>query len=80
MPPAEIWHERCTRRRAMDDSKTMLLVATKVKAAIKDCGYNTSGDVIDALNVHVQRLVREACERAGANGRKTVRAHDFPPS
>lgn len=54
-----------------------LLVGSKVKAAIKGAGCNTGGDATDALNEYVYWLIDQATRRAGANGRKTVRAHDF---
>ena len=55
----------------------VLLVGSKVKAAIKDAGCNTGGDAIEGLNGWVHWLVGQATARAAANGRKTVRAHDF---
>lgn len=55
----------------------MLLVASKVKQMIKDAGCNTAGDALDGLNSYVGWLVSQAAKRAGENGRKTVRAHDF---
>jgi hypothetical protein len=57
--------------------KEMLLVASKVKSMIKDAGCNTAGDALDGLNGYVGWLVQQAAKRAGENGRKTVRAHDF---
>ncbi len=55
----------------------VLLVASKVKQAIKAAGCNTSGDAVDGLNDWVGFLIRQATARAKANGRKTVRRHDF---
>ncbi len=55
----------------------MLLVGSKVKAAIKAAGCNTASDAIEGLNCWVGWLIDQATKRAGANGRKTVRAHDF---
>ncbi len=55
----------------------MLLVASKVRQMIKDAGCNTSGDALEGLNSYVGWLVHQAAKRAGENGRKTVRAHDF---
>jgi hypothetical protein len=54
-----------------------LLVASKVKAMIKGADCNTAGDALDGLNNYVGWLVQQATARAKANGRKTVRAHDF---
>ena len=55
----------------------MLLVASKVKAILKDAGCNTAGDALEGLNGYVGWLVQQAAKRAAENGRKTVRAHDF---
>lgn len=54
-----------------------LLVASKVKGMIKAADCNTAGDALDGLNNYVGWLVTQATQRAKANGRKTVRAHDF---
>jgi histone H3/H4 len=58
-------------------SAESLLVASKVRAAIKDAGYKTSGDAMEGLNAWVGWLIQQATARAGKNDRKTVRAHDF---
>lgn len=55
----------------------VLLVGSKVKAAIKEADCNTGGDALDGLNAWVHWLIGQATARAAANGRKTVRAHDF---
>ena len=55
----------------------MLLVGSKVKAAIKSGGCNTSGDALEGLNAVVAWYIEQATKRAKANGRKTVRPHDF---
>ena len=55
----------------------VLLVQSKVKQMIKDLNCNTAGDALDGLNAYVGWLVVQAAKRADANGRKTVRAHDF---
>ena len=54
-----------------------LFVSSKVKAAIKAAGCNTAGDALDGLNGWMYWLIQQATKRASANGRKTVRAHDF---
>ena len=58
-------------------SGEVLLVGSKVKQAIKDADCNTGGDAIEGLNGWVHWLIGQATARAAANGRKTVRAHDF---
>jgi hypothetical protein len=55
----------------------MLLVGSKAKAVIKKAGCNTSGDALEGLNGWAHWLIMQATKRAKANGRKTVRAHDF---
>jgi histone H3/H4 len=57
--------------------KEMLLVGSKVKALLKKAKCNTAGDALEGLNEWVYWLVDEATKRAKANGRKTVRRHDF---
>jgi hypothetical protein len=55
----------------------VLVVGSKVRAMIKAGGCNVAGDAIEGLNAVVYYYVDQACKRAAANGRKTVRAHDF---
>ena len=52
-------------------------MTSKVKAGVKAHGCNFGGDSIDAVNMLVHWYIEQACQRASANGRKTVRAHDF---
>jgi len=61
-------------------SNEVLVVASKVKAAIQAKGCNTGGDAVEGLNQWVNWLVDQAAARAKANGRKTVRGHDFMSS
>lgn len=53
----------------------MLVVKAKLKEAAQ--GYNVSGDLAEALDKKVNELVKSACARAEANGRKTVMAKDL---
>ena len=55
----------------------MLLVSSKVKAVLKHHKCNTAGDALEGLNGWAYWLIEQAAKRAQANGRKTVRAHDF---
>ena len=55
----------------------LLVVGSKVKEAVKGAGCNMAGDFPDALSGTVGGLVSKACERAKANGRKTVRPEDL---
>jgi histone H3/H4 len=64
-------------KKSSSANKEMLLVGSKVKAAIKEANCNTAGDALDGLNLWVHWLIQQATARASSNGRKTVRAHDF---
>jgi histone H3/H4 len=66
-------------RRINDMAKKMepLVIASKAKAILKKAGCNTSGDALDGLNGIVYYYLDQAAKRAKANGRKTVRVHDF---
>jgi hypothetical protein len=55
----------------------MLLVGSKTKAALKAHGVNVASDALDGLNNIVYWHLDQATRRAAANGRKTVRSHDF---
>ena len=58
-------------------TKDTLLVKSKVREYIKTIGeFNVGGDFIDALNVRVQALIKEATDRTAQNGRKTVQGKD----
>ena len=52
-----------------------LIVKSKIKEAVK--GLNVAGDVANALNKKVEKLLEEAAERAKANGRRTLQARDL---
>jgi hypothetical protein len=52
-----------------------LVVKAKIKDAAK--GFNVAGDFADALSDKVQQLINDACERAKANGRRTVMSKDI---
>ncbi len=58
-------------------STEILLVGSKVRAEIKEAGFNFGGDALEGLNGWVHWHIEQATARAAANGRKTVRAHDF---
>lgn len=55
----------------------MLIVGSKVKNMLREHGCNTGGDALEGLNAYIYWLVEQAGKRADANGRKTVRSHDF---
>ena len=54
-----------------------LVVASKVKAVIRDKGLQTSSDALDALNKRVHELLDQAVARAQANKRATVKPQDI---
>jgi len=64
---------RAPKKAAME----MLLVGSKTKTALKGHGLNVAGDALDSLNALVYHYIDQAAKRAAANGRKTVRGHDF---
>jgi histone H3/H4 len=52
-----------------------LIVKSKIKSAVPE--MNVAGEVVDALNKKVEQLLKEAVERAKANGRRTLQARDL---
>jgi len=54
-----------------------LVVASKVKAVIKEKGCQTSSDALDALNKKIHDMLAEAVSRAQANKRSTVKPQDI---
>lgn len=71
--------KKTTRKKAAPKKAAaeMLLVGSKTKVALKKYGVNVAGDALDGLNGLVYWYIEQAAKRAKANGRKTVRAHDF---
>jgi len=54
----------------------MLLVGSKVKAALRAQGVNVGEGTLEALNGMIHWYATQAALRAKANGRKTTRPHD----
>jgi len=54
-----------------------LVVKSTVKNTLKASGCNTASDALEGLEKVVKNAVAQAAARAKANGRKTVRSHDF---
>lgn len=50
-----------------------------VKSQVKDVAgeFSVSADFVEELNRKVDQLVKDACRRAEANGRKTVMGKDL---
>ena len=60
------------------DTHEILVVASKLKAFIKDRGdMNTSADVMERLSDYLRSQCDQAIAHAKADGRKTVMARDF---
>jgi histone H3/H4 len=54
-----------------------LVVASKVKAIIKEKGCQTSSDALEALNQRIHAMLGDAVSRAQANKRSTVKPQDI---
>ncbi len=52
-----------------------LIVKSKIKEAVPE--LQVAAEVADALNKKVLDLLKEASERAKANGRRTLQARDL---
>ncbi|MBI3334694.1 DUF1931 domain-containing protein [Candidatus Pacearchaeota archaeon] len=52
-----------------------LIIKSKIKAAVPD--LSVAGEVPDALNKKVLKLLEEAATRAKLNGRRTLQARDI---
>ena len=57
-------------------NREVLVVASKVKAYVRDRGMNTSGDAICCLSEKLYHILDEATARTSANGRKTLKPQD----
>ena len=54
----------------------VLVVASKVRAHLKECGVKMSGELIGRLNEKVKALLDDAASRAQGNKRATVKPQD----
>lgn len=61
----------------MAQSREMLVVASKIKDAVKAAGCQSSGELPEAVSERVHELIESAAERAKQNGRATVRPYDL---
>lgn len=57
-------------------SEETLVVASKVKAVIKEKGCQTSSDALQELNTRIHAMLDDAVKRAQANKRSTVKPQD----
>jgi histone H3/H4 len=64
-------------KKAKKSGGEVLIVASKMKDAIRGHDCNVSSDVLEALNARVYAMIEDAVNRCKANGRKTVRGYDF---
>lgn len=54
---------------------TEIIIKSKIKSAVPE--LSVSGDVPEALNKKVLKLLEDAANRARANGRRTLQARDL---
>ena len=55
-----------------------LVVVSKIKKLVKDAGYRTGGDYIDALSAKISQIVLSSVEKVKAeNKKKTLGAEDL---
>lgn len=54
-----------------------LIIKSNIREAVKEKIPNVAEEVEDALNKKVQEMLDKACERAKANGRRTLHARDL---
>ncbi len=58
--------------------KISLITTSKIKSFIKeDGGLKTSATAIDALNLKVETIIKDAIASCKADGRKTLQDRDF---
>jgi len=64
-------------RKAAPKNREMLVVASKVKAYVRNKGMNTSADALGCLSDKLYCVLDEATDRTNANGRKTLKPQDI---
>jgi histone H3/H4 len=65
------------KKASKSSKKEVVIVASKMKDAIRNADCNVAGDAIEHLNEIVHHIITQATKRAKDNGRKTVRGYDF---
>lgn len=55
----------------------VLVVGSKVKAAVKAMDLRGEGGLVEALSDHLRTVLKKAGERAKARGQSTIRAVDL---
>jgi hypothetical protein len=65
-------------RKAVDIMAEVMVVVSKIKKTVKEAGFRTGGDYIDALSKKVEDMVRASIDRVKADGKKkTLGAEDL---
>ncbi len=59
----------------MLEKEVELIIKSKIKSAVPE--LQVAGEVPEALNKKVLKILEEATERAKANGRRTLQARDL---
>jgi histone H3/H4 len=56
-----------------------IIIKSRIKdyAELNNLKFQVASDFPDALSKEVERIIKKACERAQANGRKTIMAKDL---
>ncbi len=57
--------------------REMVVVASKLKQAVKALKCQSSSDLVEAVSQKVHEMIEAAAQRAKKNGRATVRPHDL---
>ncbi len=57
--------------------KEILIVGSKMKDVVKQAGFMSSSDLIEALSERVRIMLIDASKRANSNDRRTVRPCDL---
>ncbi len=56
----------------------VLLVVSKVKKMVKEAGFRTGGDYVEALSTRINTMIGASIERVKADGKKkTLGAEDL---
>ena len=55
-----------------------LVVVSKIKKMVKDAGFRTGGDYVDALSAKVDGIIKQSIEKVkNEGGKKTLGAEDL---
>jgi len=56
----------------------ILIVVSKIKKMVKEAGYRTGGDYVEALSTKINSMIQASIERVKADGKKkTLGAEDL---